>query len=91
MDLLRLELLKSSSIDLCLTFSAPFALEIRTGEPLTKTLVLLTDFFIFGFCPEGFPGRTGGEALEIRLVWSSGPARTGEARMLRGDEGVRTV
>lgn len=89
-DFLRFELLKSSSIDLCLPFSAP--LEILTGEPLTltKTLVLLTDFFILGFCPEGFPGLTGGEAPEMRLVWWSGPERTGEARLLGGDEGVRT-
>lgn len=61
-----------------------------TGEPLmlTKTLVLLTDLFTGGFCPVEDPGLMEGKELEIPLL--SGKERTGEPRLLAGDDGVNS-
>lgn len=98
MVFLRPAQLKRSSMDFCLVLSAPWlllllllpwAFGIFTGEPLmlTNTLVLLTDLFMGGFCPMEAAGLTEGKALENPLVRLS--ERTGELRLLAGDEGVR--
>lgn len=85
-------------MDFCLILSASWlrllllwGLGILTGEPLmlTKTLVLLTDLFIGGFSPVEVDGLMEGEAPEIPLVLSR-PGRTGEVRLLAGDEGVKS-
>lgn len=83
-------------MDFCLTLLAswllllPWGLGILTGEPLilTKTLVLLTDLFTGGFCPVEVAGLMEGKPLEIPLL--SRPERTGELRLLAGDEGVKS-
>lgn len=55
---------------------------------LTKTLVLLTDLFIGGFCPVEAAGLMKEEALEIPVFCR--PERTGEVRGLAGDDGVKS-
>lgn len=82
-------------MDLCLILFASWlpllrGLGIFTGEPLmlTKTLVLPTDLFMCGFCPVEVAGLTEGSALEIPLL--PRPERTGELRLLAGDEGVKS-
>lgn len=91
-------LLKSSSMDFCLILSVSWlllllllrGLEILTGEPLmlTNALVLPTDLFMGGFCPVEVPGLMEGKELEIPLLSRLG--RTGELRLLAGDEGVKS-
>lgn len=100
MDFLKPALLKRSSMDFCLVLSAPWLLPllllppwgfgIFTGEPLmlTNTFVLLTDLFMGGFCPMEAAGLMEGKVLEIPLVGLS--ERTGELRLLAGDEGVKS-
>lgn len=93
-DFLRLVLLKRSSMDFCLSLSSPWLrlllwdLGLFTGEPLmlTKTLVLLTDFFTGSFFPMEVAGLMEGKVLEVPLVLLE---RTGEERLLGGDEGVK--
>ncbi len=78
-------------MDFCLILLAswlPWGLGILTGEPLmlTKTLVLLTDLFTGGFCPAEVAGLTEGKPIPLL----SRPERTGELRLLAGDEGVKS-
>ena len=56
---------------------------------LTKALVLLTDLFIGGFSVVEEAGLVEGKAPEIPLVMSR-MGRTGEVRLLAGDEGVKS-
>lgn len=83
-------------MDFCLILSAPWLLllwdlGILTGEPLmlTKTLVLPTDLFTGGFFPVEVAALTEAEEPGIPLVKSSRPERTGEVRLLAGDEGLK--
>lgn len=83
-------------MDFCLVVFASWlrlllcGLGILTGEPLmlTKALVLPTDLFVGCFWPMEVAGLMEGKALEIALLLR--PERTGELRVLAGDEGVKS-